>query len=230
MNTAEVLKLLEENQNPRGIANWNKMAQPVDKLTSFGIGLTQLRKLAKGIGRDHELAQSLWQSDNYDAKVIGLLVGEPKKLTREQAESQVEQLHHGMLAHVFSSCDATLAKTAYVVELSVLWTRSEDPARRQCGYGLLYEISKDKRKKAPDDAFFLNEVGHIGATQEGETGGVRLAMASALMGVGKRNKTLNAAALAVARELGPVHATPGCDPFDAVKHLTSAALVKKLGL
>ena len=45
-------------------------------------------------------------------------------LTREQAERQVEQLHGGMLVHVFSSCDATLAKTPFVVELaSFAWPK-----------------------------------------------------------------------------------------------------------
>ena len=45
-------------------------------LKSFGIGLTVLRKLAKQIGRDHELALQLWESDIYDAKIISLLIDE----------------------------------------------------------------------------------------------------------------------------------------------------------
>lgn len=229
MTRDEVLSLLEEHQNPRGIAHWERLH--VDgALRSFGIGLTQLRKLAKRVGRDHELAAELWASDLYDAKVLGLLVDEPKELTREQAERQVEQLEHGMLAHVFSSCDATLAKTSFVVELADDWIHDGDIARQRCGYGLLYEISKDKRKRAPDEAFFLRQVQHIRDTQAAAPQPLRMAMGGALIGIGKRSKALNAAARVAAEEMGLIPGNPGCDPMDVMKHLTSDYIVKKLGL
>ena len=44
------------------------------------------------MGRSHVLSKELWTSDYYDAKVISLLIDEPKKITIEQAEKQVEEL------------------------------------------------------------------------------------------------------------------------------------------
>jgi len=79
MTKTQVIALLKENRNERGVANWKKHCAK-SKLKSFGIGLTQLRKLAKQIGRDHKLAWELWKSDNYDVKVIGLLIDDPKQL------------------------------------------------------------------------------------------------------------------------------------------------------
>ncbi len=228
MNKKQALKLLADNQNERGIANWKKLDD--SGLESFGIGLTQLRKLAKTVGRDHDLAAVLWKTQIYDAKVLALLIDDPKRVTQDQAERQVEQLHGGMLAHVFSSCDATLAKTPFVRELAAEWMRSEDEVRRRCGYGLLYEISKDKKKSAPDDAFFLEWIAHIDGSwrEEGVTN--RCSMAGALMGVGKRNKKLNAAAVKVARAIGPIRFDEKCDPLDVVKHLDNERLKAKLGV
>ena len=117
MTKTQVIALLKENRNERGVANWKKHCAK-SKLKSFGIGLTQLRKLAKQIGRDHKLAWELWKSDTYDVKVIGLLIDDPKQLSREQAEEQVEGLNAGMFSHVFASCDATLAKTPFAFELA----------------------------------------------------------------------------------------------------------------
>lgn len=68
MNVADVYTLLEQNKNLRGITNWEQLENN-GGLQSFGIGLTVLRKLAKKIGRDHHLAQQLWSSHCYDAKV-----------------------------------------------------------------------------------------------------------------------------------------------------------------
>ncbi len=139
MTKTQVLALLKENRDERGIAHWKRKPR---ELKSFGIGLTQLRKLAKQVGRSHKLAQQLWKSDIYDAKIIGLLIDDPKQLSREQAEEQVEGLHGGMFAHVFASCQATLAKAPFAFELACDWMESKDDMRRRCGYTLLYELCK----------------------------------------------------------------------------------------
>ena len=231
MNKVEVLDLLERNKNERGIANWNKLAKRPKELKSFGIGLTQLRKLAKQVGRNHELALELWESEYYDAKIISLLIDDPKLITQEQAESQVEQLQGGYLAHVFSSCNATLAKTTFTKELADKWMVSDDPIRKRCGYGLLYEMSKSKKKSAPDDAYFLGQISTINDSFESASILIQMAMAGALMGMGMRSYELNRAALKVAQHMGPIKfdETGKCDPFDVSKHLTSDYAKRKFG-
>jgi len=232
MTKTEVMALLKENTNERGVENWKKLGvENRGKLRSYGIGLTQLRKLGKKIGRDHKLAQMLWNSNVYDAKVLGLLIDEPKRMTREQAESQVEGLEAGMLSHVYASCDATLAKTPFVRELAVDWLDSKDHMRRRCGYLLLYELSKNKRDKALDDAFFTGYVDRIRKTIHKEENWVRDAMNGSLLGIGKRNAKLNRTALKAARAIGPVEVDYGpnsCEPVDIIKHLTSDRLKEKL--
>ena len=232
MTKSDILNYLKTNQDARGIAHWEKYKEASGGLESYGIGLTKLRKFARTVGRDAKLAGQLWRSNVYEMKIIALLIDDPNVVTIEQAEEQVEQLQGGMLAHVFSSCDATLAKTPFVVELADKWVVSEDPVRRRCGYGLLYEISKDKKKSAPDDGYFLDHIARIDKTYPKQATSELMAMAGALMGIGKRNKDLNAAALKVARKIGPIDFDPDgrCDPMDPVKHLTSKYLQDKLGL
>lgn len=230
MDKSDVLAYLEANQDARGIAHWEK--SHTGNLTTYGIGLTKLRKHANSIGRDATLARELWQSDVYEMKILSLLIDDPKSITIEQAESQVEQLDGGYLAHVFSSCDAKLAKTPFVVELADRWIASRDPVRRRCGYGLLYEISKRKNKSAPGDDYFLSHVDGIDKTFEVQPMPVLMAMGTSLMGVGKRNKALHGAALAVARKIGPIDFDPdgSCDPMDIEKHLTADYVREKLGV
>ncbi len=233
MNRCDVMTLLGEHRNERGIAHWKRLAGEDSPLSSFGIGLTQLRKLAKGVGRDHDLALELWRSDSYDAKIVGLLIDEPAKMTRAQAESQVEERGAGMLAHVFASCDATLAKADFAPDLAVDWIAAADPMRRRCGYLLLYEMSKARGRKARDDAFFLDHVARIRGTIAGEENWVRDAMSLALLGIGKRNSTLHRAALEAAVAIGPIRVDYGanfCEPLDLVKHLSSDRLKSKLGV
>ena len=222
MTKAQVLKFLEQEQDERVIAAEKKRAESPRRLKRYGIGLTRLRKYAKEIGRDPKLAKELWKTKIYEAKIISLLIDDPKTMTIEQAETQVEQLHGGHLAHVFSSCDATLAKTPFVVELMETWVLSKDPVRQQCGYGLLYEVSKWKKKSAPEEAAFLAHVARIDKTYKKQSTESLMSMAGALLGIGKRSKKLNAAALKVANKIGPIDFdTDGkCDPWDVSKHLS----------
>jgi 3-methyladenine DNA glycosylase AlkD len=233
MTVSEVLALLDGERDERGMSNWEKLGSSTAGMRSYGIGLTRLRELAKQIGRNRGLAHALWKTDVYEARVIALLIDDPAQVTRDQAEKQVEELAGGMLSHVFSSCDATLAKTPFVVELADEWVRSDDPVRRDCGYGLLYEASKFTGKKAPREEFFLGHVERIGDTIGTEPEKVRLSMGAALMGIGKRSAVLNEAALKVARDVGPSEFTSAsgrCEPFDVLKHLTADLLKEKLGV
>ena len=233
MTKNQVIALLKANQNERGMAHWKKLGPRAGKLKGFGIGLTQLRKLAKQVGRDHELAQQLWKSDIYDAKVVGLLIDEPKKLTRQQVEKQVDELEAGMLSHVFSSCDGTLPKAPFAFEVACAWMDSKDAMRRRCAYGLLYELSKDKKNKAMDDAFFLGCIERIQESIHDEEMWVAEAMNGSLMGIGKRNKKLNKAAIRATKAIGKIDVDYGdtsCEPIDVLKHLTSDYLKKKLGV
>lgn len=232
MNKADILAYLKEHQDARGIAHWTENEQQLNGLESYGIGLTRLRKFAKRIGRDGTLARQLWRSKVHEMRILSLLIDDPKTLTMEQAETQVEDLAGGYLAHVFSSCDATLAKTPFVVELADRWVKSRDHVRKRCGYGLLSEISKDKRKTAPDESYFLAHIDRISKQHAKQPTAVLMSMAGALQGIGMRTRKLNKAALRVAKAIGPIDFDPNgrCDPFDVAKQLTSPYAKKKLGL
>jgi hypothetical protein len=65
---------------------------------------------------------------------------------------------------------------------------------------------------------------------DGEPTSVLMAMAGALIGIGKRNEKLNRAAVRVAKQVGPIDFSRTCDPFDPHKHLTSEYVKKKLAL
>ncbi|MGB0582677.1 MAG: DNA alkylation repair protein [Limisphaerales bacterium] len=233
MKKTEVIALLKANRNERGISNWKRMGLDAGGLKSYGIGLSTLRKLAKQIGRDHKLAQQLWKSDNHDVKIVGLLIDEPKKMTREQAEAQVEEVGSGLLSHVFSSCDATLPKTDFAFDLAKDWIDSKDAQRRSCAWGLIYDLSKNNRRPELTEKFFLDCIKRIRADFDTEIEDVRLSMGGALIGIGKRTKKLNQAAVKYARKISPIEYDAGdtnCQPLDIMKHLTSDYLKQKLDL
>jgi len=146
MTKSEILEDLKANQDARGIAHWKKHEAKSGGLKSFGIGLVKLRKYSRTVGRDPKLAGQLWQANLYEMKIIALLIDDPKSMTIEQAETQVEQLQGGYLAHVFSSCDATLAKAPFVVELADKWIKSKDACANVAAMACSTKFPRAKRR------------------------------------------------------------------------------------
>jgi len=229
MTEAQVTSLLEKNKNDRGIEHWKRLTGG-KKGKSFGIGLTQLRKLAKQVGRDHDLARTLWKSDVYDARVVAMLIDDPKRMTRAQVEKQVDGLSW-MMGHVFCSCDATLTKAPFVRELAIEWAESKDDTRRRCGYLLLAELAKDHKDPALTDAFFEKYMDRIAKAIKKEENLDKEAMNSVIFAAGQRNRKLNKKAIAVAKAYWPIEVDYGdnsCLPLDVLKHLTGDRIQKSL--
>ena len=108
----------------------------------------------------------------------------------------------------------------------------QDPVRRQCGFALLYELSKKKKLAGMDDDYLIERIQFIQDHIHGEEMWVRESMSGALFAIGKRNQKLNRAAIRAAKAIGPVDIDYGddnsCEPLDVLKHLTSKQLQDRL--
>jgi len=224
MKIAEVKTLLEANKNERGMKHWEKWNIP---WSSYGLGLTQLKKIAKQIGRDHELALELWKQHNYDMVTLATMLDEPSKVTREQVEEQVKSLQFWMLAH--SYCSNLMPKVSFQKDLAEEWIEEKDDIRRRVAYLLLYNIARDDKKL--DDAWFEPMIDRIKENLQSEENFVKDAMNNALIMIGSRSKALHARALSAAQDIGKVDVDYGdnsCVAMDAVSHLNSDRIKGKL--
>lgn len=226
MTTQDVLALLEEHKNERGIANWKKTGY--HDIGSFGLGMTQLKALAKKIGKDHELALQLWDMPYFDTKVLATLVDNPKEVTPAQADAQMSGTYSWLLSHAY--CSYLLPKASFLKNKVVEWTASDDDLKRRCGYLLLYPLAK--HDKTLSDAFFEPYLDTIEAKLQTEENFVKDGMNTALLAIGQRSRNLNIRAIEVARAIGKVEVDYGdnsCETTDCLQHLTSERIQSKLG-
>jgi 3-methyladenine DNA glycosylase AlkD len=229
MTKHEVLKLLRENANDRGIENWKRMDPTNGKWSSYGIGLTQLKKLAKKIGKDHKLALDLWEEPNFEAKQIAILIEDPKEVTEKQVDQQINDLEFWMLTHVYAS--TLFPKLPFIREKAKKWRTSKRDVERRCGYLALSGFATADQT-APDE-HFLPIIATIEKNLQNEENFVRDAMNTSLFSIGSRSRKLHAAALKAAKSIGKVEVDYGdnsCQPLDVIKHLNSDRIKMKLGL
>ncbi|MEM6261612.1 MAG: DNA alkylation repair protein, partial [Bacteroidota bacterium] len=72
-----------------------------DKMARFGIvtdhalgmRIPVIRKLAKEIGKDHELALSLWETQVHEARLLASLVADPTQMTEATLERWVQDFY-----------------------------------------------------------------------------------------------------------------------------------------
>jgi 3-methyladenine DNA glycosylase AlkD len=54
--------------------------------TALGVSMKEIQTLAREIGRDHALAEKLWQSGIYEAQLLAAYVDDPAQVTAAQMD------------------------------------------------------------------------------------------------------------------------------------------------
>ena len=97
----------------------------------------ELRKIAKTVGSDPDLALELWDTGNLDAQFLTCLMVKPKQLTESQLDGMVRTISFVQVADWF---------TSYVVKphpaseaLRLQWMDEEHPMVRRVGWGLTFD-------------------------------------------------------------------------------------------
>ena len=82
MTLAEVLRWLERHGKRSTVEGMARYGIPSDG--AYGVTVGELRAFAKGIGRNHALAQALWSSGRYEARMLAAFVDDPAEVTVAQ--------------------------------------------------------------------------------------------------------------------------------------------------
>jgi Predicted DNA alkylation repair enzyme len=80
MNVEQVLDLLKSRARPDQLEGMARFAIRTEQ--RLGLSIPDLRKLAKEISHDHQLALELWQSGIPDARVLASMLDVPNKPPR----------------------------------------------------------------------------------------------------------------------------------------------------
>lgn len=63
----------------------------------FGVRMGDIRKVAKEIGRDHELAMELWATGHLEARLLSILLLQPKRLSADDLEAMLRDARFAQL-------------------------------------------------------------------------------------------------------------------------------------
>jgi 3-methyladenine DNA glycosylase AlkD len=190
-----------------------------------GIRVPELRAMARRIGRDHRMALALWSSGIHEACLLATMVDEPAAVTERQMESWARDFDSWDV--VDGACINLFRLTPYGWAKAVAWSAREEEYVKRAGFALMAALAV--HDKGASDAEFEALLPLI----EGEAGDrrnlVRKAVSWALRQIGKRNATLNGAAVAAAeRILASGVPSARWVASDALRELTGEAVRVRL--
>jgi 3-methyladenine DNA glycosylase AlkD len=79
ITAAEALAELKRLASKKVLDGMSRYGLPSDK--AWGVGVGTIQTVAKKMGRSQEVAELLWETDVYEARLLAAFVGEPEKLS-----------------------------------------------------------------------------------------------------------------------------------------------------
>jgi 3-methyladenine DNA glycosylase AlkD len=217
------LSALEQLSTQRDRENLARFGITASK--AMGVSMANIQRLAKRIGRDHELAAALWDTGWYEARMLTSLVDEPARVTPAQMDRWCRDFDNWAVCDTL--CFHLFDRTPHAWDKIEAWSDERDEFVKRAAFALLASVAgHDKRA---GDAPFVESLLLIERAAADGRNFVKKAVSWALRRIGGRNAALNIAALAVAQRLS---ASPDAAARwvgrDALKDLTSPATMRRL--
>jgi len=141
MSIELILQELYEYSDDKRKSNLVKLGIP--KESSLGVSTGDIRKIAKKYKKNEELAKELWESKIHDAKLLAVLLLNPKQATVEKIEYYMKEIYSWDLCDHF--CKNYLLKTKNYSEYIDKWVNNSQTYYKRAGFMLIAsQVVKDK--------------------------------------------------------------------------------------
>jgi len=191
----EVLTALHAQANSENVAGMARFG--ITSTNTLGIAIPNLRKLAKEIGKSHELALQLWQSGIHEARILASFIDIPAQVTEEQMEAWVKDFDSWDVCD--QVCGNLFDRTGIAHRKAVEWCHREEEFTRRAGFAMIAYLAV--HDKAAFDGVFSGFFPLIERYSTDPRNFVKKAVNWALCQVGKRSPLLCSEAMVVAEHL-----------------------------
>ncbi len=195
MKAKDILKKLKSQANPKNVKGMVRFG--INSRNTYGVSIPVLRKTAKEIGKDHQLALQLWDSGIHETRILASMIDVPEKVTEKQMEKWVKDFDSWDVCD--QVCSNLFDKTRFAYQKAFEWSKRKEEFVKRAGFVLMATLSvHDKEAK---DKKFEQFFPIIKREAHDERNFVKKAVNWALRQIGKRNLALNRKAVAVTKEI-----------------------------
>jgi len=219
-----ILKTLRGLADPREKEGMARFGISVDNALG-GVSAPDLKKLARRIGKNHKLAQELWQTGIHEARHVAALIDEPEKVNERQMERWAKDFNSWDI--VDGCCLYLFHKTPYAQHKAVEWSTRREEFVKRAAFSMMAVLTV--HDKMASDAKFLKFLPIIQRESIDERNFVKKAVNWALRQIGKRNLSLNKAAIKTAEQIRKIDSRSArWIAADALRELKGAPVQTRL--
>jgi 3-methyladenine DNA glycosylase AlkD len=164
---------------------------------ALGIEMNKIQSLAKRVGRSHELAEELWQTNIYEARILASFVAEPERVTPAEMDRWCRDFDS------WAVCDTVCFKlwdrTPHAFARIDAWAKAKQEFVKRASFALLASVALHDKKIG--DAEFAKRFALIERASDDERNFVKKGVSWALRSVGRRSPALRKESLALAKLL-----------------------------
>ena len=169
----------------------------VTKDKTLGTPMAKIKAIAKPIGKDHALAEALWRTGVYEARLLASMVGEPEKVTPAQMDRWANAFDNW--ATVDTLCFNLFDKCPHAFKQIAKWAKAKDEFVKRAAFALLACTALHGQGEEKD---FLVGLGLIERAATDERNFVKKSVSWALRAIGgQKSAKLRVAARELARTL-----------------------------
>ena len=187
-----VLEMLRGAADPGNLIGMRRYGMKTDK--RLGVKVPKMRKIAKTLGRDHELALNLWETGIPEAMILASMVDEPDLVSKAQMDSWVADFDSWDVCD--QVCMNLFDKTPYSWGRIQAWHTHKQEFVRRAAYALIACLAWHD-KEATDEKF-IELIPLITEASVDERNYVKKAVSWALRNIGKRSLRLHNIAIETA--------------------------------
>ena len=202
MSVGKILTLLRGQADPAAVKGMARYGMSSDK--RLGVSTPFIRQLAKEVGRNHETALALWETGVPEARILAAMIGDPEELTADQMDTWVRDIDSRDICD--QVCMKLFEKSPLAWKKIRDWHTRDEEFVKRAAYSLIACLAW--HDKTAEDEKFIELLPVIRAGAIDDRNYVKKAVSWALRHIGKRNGTLNAAALSLAKELESLASPP----------------------
>jgi 3-methyladenine DNA glycosylase AlkD len=161
----------------------------IDVSKALGLGVPDIRAIAKRCGTDQNLALELWSTGIHEARILATLVADPGALTSDQMEAWVADIGS------WDVCDFAadlFSRTPFAAATLRDWAGRPEGFVKRCAFSMIARRAV-WAKEAPDREF-LRYLPLIRRASDDRRNEVKKGVSWALRQIGKRNRALHTAA------------------------------------
>lgn len=195
VTAAQALKLLKAQASAAHREGLTRFGIPNDN--ALGVPMSSIQAIGKKLGRQHQLADALWDTGIYEARTLIAFVADPALLTAAQMDRWCREFDSWAICD--SLCFHLFDKSPLAWTKVRRWSARRGEFQRRTAFALLASLAvHDKRAGNAD---FEAVLPLVAAAAGDERNFVKKGVSWALRAIGHRNAVLHKQAVALAKTL-----------------------------